>query len=123
MNENELYHHGIKGQKWGVRRFQTKSGKLTADGKKRYSNDSSQSKFKKSSKTKTTKSKKKTAAAKTVSALGKIGKFTVANVSRYAELDQAYKATDALLRGDVGQSLLSGYTAYNFRKVGRYLYD
>lgn len=35
-NSNELYHHGIKGQKWGVRRFQTKDGGLTAAGKKRY---------------------------------------------------------------------------------------
>ena len=35
-NSNELYHHGIKGQKWGVRRFQTKAGSLTAAGKKRY---------------------------------------------------------------------------------------
>ena len=33
---NELYHYGIKGQKWGVRRFQNKDGTLTAKGKKRY---------------------------------------------------------------------------------------
>ena len=33
----ELYHHGIKGQKWGVRRFQNTDGSLTAAGKKRYS--------------------------------------------------------------------------------------
>lgn len=32
---NELYHHGIKGQKWGVRRFQRKDGTRTAAGKKR----------------------------------------------------------------------------------------
>lgn len=32
-----LSHHGIKGQKWGVRRFQNKDGTLTAKGKKRYS--------------------------------------------------------------------------------------
>lgn len=33
---NELYHFGIKGQKWGVRRFQNKDGSLTPAGKKRY---------------------------------------------------------------------------------------
>lgn len=36
---NELYHHGIKGQKWGVRRFQNKDGTLTPYGKKRYSEE------------------------------------------------------------------------------------
>ena len=34
---DELQHHGIKGQKWGVRRFQNTDGSLTAEGKKRYS--------------------------------------------------------------------------------------
>ena len=28
-------HHGIKGQKWGVRRFQNRDGTRTAAGKKR----------------------------------------------------------------------------------------
>lgn len=32
---NELAHHGIRGMKWGVRRFQNKDGSLTAAGKKR----------------------------------------------------------------------------------------
>ena len=36
IGSEELYHHGIKGQKWGVRRFQDKAGSLTAAGKKRY---------------------------------------------------------------------------------------
>lgn len=33
---DELYHHGIKGQKWGVRRFQNEDGTLTEEGKQRY---------------------------------------------------------------------------------------
>lgn len=32
----ELYHHGIKGQKWGLRRFQQENGTLTSAGRERY---------------------------------------------------------------------------------------
>ena len=32
----ELYHHGIAGMKWGVRRYQNKDGSLTNAGKRRY---------------------------------------------------------------------------------------
>lgn len=35
----ELYHHGILGQKWGIRRYQNKDGSLTAEGIKRYRTD------------------------------------------------------------------------------------
>lgn len=35
----ELYHHGIKGQRWGVRRYQNADGSLTEAGKKRHARD------------------------------------------------------------------------------------
>ena len=31
----ELYHHGVKGMKWGVRRYQNADGTLTSKGKAR----------------------------------------------------------------------------------------
>lgn len=38
--DNWLAHHGVKGQKWGIRRFQNEDGTLTSEGKSRYSDQS-----------------------------------------------------------------------------------
>lgn len=50
MNNREDYleHFGVKGMRWGVRRYEDKHGKLTILGKKRYSKDNTSSKKQKS---------------------------------------------------------------------------
>ena len=36
FSPNDIYHHGVKGQKWGVRRYVNPDGTLTPEGKRRY---------------------------------------------------------------------------------------
>lgn len=36
---NQIWHWGVKGMKWGVRRYQNANGSLTDAGKKRYDRD------------------------------------------------------------------------------------
>jgi len=46
MEKNELKHDGLKGMKWGVRRYRNYDGTLTEAGKKRYYKDADASGYK-----------------------------------------------------------------------------
>lgn len=52
MSNQTLHHAGIKGMKWGVRRFQNPDGSLTEAGKKRYERDTKDLSDKKKAKAK-----------------------------------------------------------------------
>lgn len=49
--ESSLQHWGIKGMKWGIRRYQNKDGSLTPAGRKRYSDTNSEPLVKKAAST------------------------------------------------------------------------
>lgn len=49
-NDEWLAHHGIKGQRWGIRRFQDLDGTLTQKGRLRYNDDGSKKSVKQTAK-------------------------------------------------------------------------
>lgn len=67
ISESELYHHGTRGMKWGIRRYQNKDGSLTAAGRKRYGDsdgDSGTGRGERDGKSTSTRGPKKPAPAK-----------------------------------------------------------
>ena len=70
MDNSNLYHHGIKGMRWGIRRFQNRDGSLTPQGKRRRrENDAEEAKQKAESTTSKPKSAKEMTNAELESAI------------------------------------------------------
>ena len=93
----ELYHHGIKGQRWGVRRYQRKDGSLTSEGKKRYYDTPELNKQK--SEMESIKSARREAVRKVNKASNRQSAVpTAENRKAYQKADAEYRIADAAYR-------------------------
>lgn len=88
VSTKELYHWGIKGMKWGVRRYQNEDGSLKAAGKKRYSDGGSISSNKKSNTDNNSKSPRK----------GLIQKRKEKLIERYTQKGYGPKAAETMAK-------------------------
>lgn len=108
MNEFELYHHGVKGMKWGVRnkRYYNSDGSLNDRGVKKYAKAEQYVRNKKTERTKAAKTAAKgaKAAAKTLS---KVGKMYVTDQLFLGGAGTA--ATKAAIK-TVGRASITAYT-------------
>lgn len=84
---DELQHHGIKGMKWGQRRFQNKDGSLTAAGQKRYNQE-------------VEKLKKETAKVKAEEKAAATRKKTMAKFDKLEEKKRALEERKKALKDD-----------------------
>lgn len=100
-----IYHHGILGQKWGIRRYQNEDGSLKAAGKKRYGDGPVGSNKKSYSKKETTKSSHYKMSDETKSKLKKAaiaaGVVAAAGLAVYGGYKLNSLATDTLKSGDL----------------------
>jgi hypothetical protein len=95
-SEYELYHHGIKGMKWGVRRFQNEDGTLTDEGRKRLRKNSSYGKV----------------ARKTIGDIAKAGIAGIATPAAYATVLAANgNAAGTAFLSSVGTAVNAGKIA------------
>jgi hypothetical protein len=110
---NELYHYGVKGMKWGVRRYQNYDGSYTKTGMKKY-NESLDAYEKANNRYK---SLKKSGADKS-----KVTNARVAKVKAERHLKNDYKQLSKDKLADKGKIAYSkGKTIRNNKKVTRIL--
>lgn len=92
---NELYHHGVKGMKWGVRRYQNKDGSYTKRGVERF----------KEAESRYDSAKKDFNSAKKLGNKAEIKSTRKAVQNEKAQMNKAYKQLKKDNRADQGKDL------------------
>lgn len=119
--ETYLEHHGIKGQKWGVRRFQNADGSLTNAGKSRYNTDTTFSTQKSLNKIEKQNAKLR---ARSAMADVKAGKAFNRNDKKYqkyknisSEAKKSISAGESLSKKLISEASKKGYTVSSVNKT------
>ena len=116
--EYELYHHGVLGMKWGIRRYQNADGSLTGAGRRRYGSEASSSKkAEKQAKKNKAKQKRKTIRAGANILREEMAKATERHIIEMKN-DKKFKSDVAAGRNLVrnGETSASIYARANYRK-------
>lgn len=121
-DDTALSHHGIKGQKWGVRRFQNEDGSLTAAGKSRYYGVSDGGKTKESSSKQSRKEarmKKKAAKQAEIKKAAKEYKKAYDESSRLSDESSKYEAEAKELYKKLGSNMFQRVSAVRAAQNGK----
>lgn len=118
--ETELYHHGIRGQKWGVRRFQDAAGSLTKAGRDRYRAkiDADIREYKKKNRVSTEKAAKVVTKKKALEVNRKVNKASMGAIARTMVIGAATMAAISTAPISAGGAIMGAFAATNAASYG-----
>lgn len=120
--ETELYHHGVKGQKWGVRRFQDAAGSLTKAGRDRYRAkiDADIREYKKKNRVSTEKAATVVTKKKALEVSKNVNKASMGALGRMVAIGAVALGVGAVASPAAGAAASVGWLAANTASYGHY---